>query len=387
MSDLKIGIIGAGGRGLLARESHNPSRGSVIAGAADIDSDTLSDLEKFCGNNIFKTDNYLELLERADIDAVFICSPDFLHEEHAVASLKAGKAVYMEKPMCITIEGCDRVLATAYETGSKLFIGHNMRYFVVVNTMKTIIDSGAIGNVQAIWCRHLINYGGDAFFRDWHSEQKFSNSLLLQKASHDIDVMHYLSGGMSKTVVGMGKLSVYNRCTDRRSPNKPGVAVWNENQWPPLEQKKLSPKIDVEDHSMLMMQFDNGVQASYVQCHYAPDHMRNYMVIGDAGRVENFNYEKVVVHNNRINSGTPDTVYNIKKLPGSHEGADSLIVQDFIEFVKHGKQPAVSPIAARYAIATGSLGAQSLRSDSSLRIIPDLPAYLVEYFDNGQKKD
>ncbi len=56
------------------------------------------------------TDDYRVLLAREDIEAVFVCSPDFLHEEHAVAALEAGKDVYLEKPMAITIEGCDRIL-------------------------------------------------------------------------------------------------------------------------------------------------------------------------------------------------------------------------------------------------------------------------------------
>ena len=45
--------------------------------------------------------------------------------------------------------------------------------------------------------------------------------------------------------------------------------------WPPLKQTGLNPIIDIEDHSMMMMQLDNGVQASYQQCHYAPDGWRN----------------------------------------------------------------------------------------------------------------
>lgn len=104
-------------------------------------------------------------------------------------------------------------------TGSKLFVGHNMRYFPVVLKMKEIIDSGLIGDVQCGWCRHFINYGGDAYFRDWHSERKNTNGLLLQKGAHDIDVMHWLMGSRTRRVVGMGMLSVYDRCS-RRSPDE-----------------------------------------------------------------------------------------------------------------------------------------------------------------------
>src|SRR5690625_5379309 len=57
--------------------------------------------------------------------------------------------------------------------------------------------------------------------------------------------------------------------------------------WPPTAQKELNPVVDVEDISMLNMTLDNGVLASYEQCHFTPDYWRNYTVIGDAGRIEN----------------------------------------------------------------------------------------------------
>jgi predicted dehydrogenase len=81
-----------------------------------------------------------------------VTTPDFLHEEQAVAALEAGKAVYLEKPMAITIPGCDRILETAYRTKTRLYLGHNMRHMAFVLKMKELIDEGAIGEVKAAWC-------------------------------------------------------------------------------------------------------------------------------------------------------------------------------------------------------------------------------------------
>jgi predicted dehydrogenase len=388
MRELKVGVIGAGGRGNLARNAHLPDEGVRLVAGADLSEKARAAFKEFAGEGAFVTDDYKKLLKIKDIDAVFVTSPDFTHEEFGLAALKAGKAVYLEKPMAITIEGCDRLLKTAYETGSKLYLGHNMRHFPVVLKMKEIIDSGLIGEIQAGWCRHFVSYGGDAYFRDWHSEQKYATGLLLQKGAHDIDVMHWLMGGYTKTVVGMGMLSVYDKCK-RRSPKTPGCAKWSNAQWPPLEQSGFSPVIDVEDHNMIMMQLENGAQGCYMQCHYTPDAERNYTFIGTKGRVENIgDYGTCEVHvwTQRGPRDTPDIIHKLKPLEGSHGGADPLIVREFINFVRDGVKTNTSPIAARNSVAVGVLGHKSMRGGLAPQDIPQLPKALIKYFENGQKK-
>jgi predicted dehydrogenase len=388
MEDLRIGVIGAWGRGKLALSAHKPGKGSRLVAGADINPEALENFKKEVGEDVFLTKDYRELLKRDDIDAVFITSPDFLHEEQGVAALEAGKAVYLEKPMAISIEGCDRLLETAYRTGSKLYLGHNMRHFPVVLKMKEIIDSGIIGDIQTAWCRHFVSYGGDAYFKDWHSEQRYSNGLLLQKGAHDIDVMHWLCGGYTQRVIGMGKLSVYDKCA-RRNPSIPGNASWSDSNWPPMKQVELSPVIDVEDNNMIMMQLDNGVQMSYTQCHYTPDAERNYTFIGTQGRVENIGDSgkcEVHVWTQRGPRATPDIIYKLKPLTGSHGGSDPAIVTTFIDFVKKGVKTNTSPIAARNSVAAGVLGHVSMRNGNTPQDVPEVPQYLQDYFANGQKK-
>ena len=146
-NDLEIGVIGAGGRGELARHAHRPGDGSRVVACCDIEEEVFESCSDRYGSDVFTTSELGELLER-DLDAVFITTPDFLHERHAVAALHAGKAVYLEKPMAITIEGCDRILKAAYDSGSRLYLGHNMRHMSVIKKMKELIDSGAVGEVK-----------------------------------------------------------------------------------------------------------------------------------------------------------------------------------------------------------------------------------------------
>ena len=387
MKEMQIGVIGVSNRGTLARCAHLPKEGFRLVAGADINDENLNQFTEFVGDSVFVTKDYRELLALKHIDAVFITSPDYLHEEHALAALLAGKAVYLEKPMALTIEGCDRLLQAAYKTGSKFFLGHNMRHFPMILKMKEIIDSGIIGEVKAGWCRHFINYGGDAYFRDWHSEQKNTTGLLLQKGAHDIDVIHWMMGSYTKSVVGMGMMSVYDQC-QRRSANEPVVTKWDETRWPPLEQTGFSPVMDVEDHNMVMMQLQNGSQACYMQCHYTPDSERNYTFIGTKGRIENVGDHgqcELHVWTQRGSREKPDILFKLKAIEGSHGGSDPAIVREFLRFVRDGINTSTSPIAARNAVAVGVKGHQSMRSGCNAEQILHLPGDIVDYFENGQK--
>jgi len=91
MSDLRIGVIGSGGRGRLAQYAHKPGAGSRVVACCDINEEVLALNRVRYGEDIFITTDYRELLQQ-DLEAVFVTTPDFLHEEQAVAALEAGKA-------------------------------------------------------------------------------------------------------------------------------------------------------------------------------------------------------------------------------------------------------------------------------------------------------
>ena len=385
--ELRIGVIGAGGRGGLARQAHKPDQGVRVVAGADVRPEALKQFKERFGPDTFITNDYRDVLSRDDIAAVFVTTPDYLHEEHAVAALEAGKHVYLEKPMAITIDGCDRILQAARQAGVRLYLGHNMRHFPVVRKMRELIDAGAIGEVKVGWCRHFVCYGGDAYFKDWHAERSKSTSLLLQKGAHDIDILHWLCGGYSKRVTALGGLTLYDQITDRHPPDEPGDASWHLKNWPPLSQKGLNPIIDVEDVSMILMRLDNGVFASYQQCHYTPDGWRNYTIIGTEGRIENFGDvpgpETCVRLWNRKEYYNPDgdEVFRFPSVDGSHGGSDPRIVAEFVRYVREGGKVATSPVAARFSVAAGCRAAASLRAGGQPMDVPPLPQDLRAHFD------
>ncbi|MFA7256102.1 MAG: Gfo/Idh/MocA family oxidoreductase [Kiritimatiellales bacterium] len=382
---LRLGIIGVSGRGhRLAELAHKPEDGVEIVAGMDPFDDKLREFSDCYNHQVGCYKDYRQMIEKENLDGVLITSPDYCHEEQASFALSLGIPVYLEKPMAITTAGCDRILKTARDNHVKLMLGHNMRYMNFTNKMKSIIDSGAIGEIKAIWCRHFISYGGDAYFRDWHADRRKSNSLLLQKGAHDIDIIHWLAGSYSSKVSGMGSLSVYNQLPRRDNEDKPDVS-FNSAHWPPTEQSGFYPVIDVADHNMIMMQLANGVQACYMQCHYTPDSWRNYTVIGTKGRIENYGdiYEDTVVElwNKRVDRFRlhGDATFQAASSVGSHGGADPKIVQGFIDYLRGEHTPVTTPQASRYAVAAGCAGADSIRNGGGVVEVPPLDPDLETY--------
>lgn len=389
-SELQIGIIGSGGRGqLLGSLAHRPGRGSRIVACCDTSEGTLARNREDYGAGIFTTSNYHALLERK-LDAVIIATPDFLHEEQAVAVVSRGLAVYLEKPMALTIAGCDRILRAAAKTRARLYVGHNMRHMPFVRKMKSLIDGGAIGEVKACWVRHFVGHGGDFYFRDWHAERRYTNSLLLQKAAHDLDIIHWLCGGYSRKVNALGALTLFGDLPGRKpapkglSRNRPGEMKLQA--FPPTAMRGLNHRIDVEDLSTMQMQLDNGVLATYTQCHYTPDYWRNYVVIGTEGRMENFGNGEpgtcVRVWNRRKQGYDErgDITYRIPVSKGAHGGADPRIMEEFLGFARNGGKTDTSPLAARESIAAGCMATESLRSGGAVRAVPRVSPALAKRF-------
>ncbi len=124
--------------------------------------------------------------------------PDHTHAGLACEALHAREPVLVEKPLDITVDRCDQVLRTADETGTRLYVGHDMRHMPVIRLMRDLVEGGAIGTVKTVWVRHFAGLGGDWYFSDWHAERRYSTGLLLQKPAHDLDVVHWPADGCAR---------------------------------------------------------------------------------------------------------------------------------------------------------------------------------------------
>ncbi len=399
MNKLRIGVIGVTGRGSMAEHWHKPEGRSVVAGGMDVSDKALESFREKYGKEAFATRDADELLASPKIDAVAVMSPDWTHEEYAIKAFEAGKHVFCEKPMAITTEGCDRMLAAWKKSGKKFMIGFNMRYMNIFRVMKEIADSGAIGEIKLVWCRHFVGHGGRWYYHDWHGSRRNSTGLLLQKASHDIDMIHWITGQYCRSVSGFGRLDYYGgdkpndltcpRCEEKETCPESQIGIKGGDHANQMEMCAFREEIDVEDSSTIMMQLDGGIQATYMQCHYSPDYWRNYTFIGTEGRMENLDDSSKVVVKLRDRSNRTvnlaDRVYDIKPARGGHGGADPLICRDFIDMVLDGKTPVATPLAGRMSVAAAVAGTESIRSDGRNVTVPPIPDDYREFVTGGSQ--
>ena len=394
--ELRVGVVGVGQRAVLAEYANRPGYSRVVS-CADTTERGRDDARRLFGPDVAVHEDYREMTGD-DLDAVFVLTPDFVHTEPVVHLLEAGIAVFVEKPMAISIEDCDAMLAAARSLGARLYVGHNLRHLPTLRAMRRLIDEGAVGRVRAVWCRHFVGSGGDYYFKDWHAERAKTTSLLLQKGAHDIDVIHWLAGGYSREVVGLGALTVYGENPHRRGPDpafdRQRMPEWfDRDAWPPARLRDLNPTIDVEDLSMMTAKLDNDVYMSYQQCHYTPDYWRNYTVIGDAGRLENFgdgiegDPAVVRVWNARRSGYRAEADVTVEITPDTaerHGGADQQLVAEFLRFAVEGGATETSPLAAREAVAAGVAATESLRHGGRPVTVPALDPALRAYFEAHQ---
>jgi predicted dehydrogenase len=378
---IRIGVIGIGGRGRIANHWKREDGLSKVVGGADITDRYVDGFREFHGDDVFFTHDYRELIDRDDIDAIAVTSPDFMHEEHAVAALEADKHVFCEKPLAITIEGCDRILNAWHESGRQLMVGFNMRYMRMFNVMKSIAEDGVIGDIKAVWVRHFVGHGGNFYYHDWHATRENATSLLLQKGSHDIDMIHWITGQYTRRVVAMGSLEFFGgdrpddlvctECEDLEDCPDPYVVETRQ-------ECAFREEVDVEDHNMLLMDLDGGIRAAYLQCHFTPDYARNYTFIGTKGRMECEAIRgdvKVLLRKGNDPHQMADRTYHVKPAEGGHGGADPVIADDFVQMLLTGKEPIATPLAGRMSVAAGVKGAESLRNGCIPLDIPAPPAW------------
>ncbi len=124
--------------------------------------------------------------------------------------------------------------------------------------------------------------------------------------------------------------------------------------------------MDVEDNSVVIMELENGIKATYTQCHFTPDYCRNYTFIGTEGRVENLDDDSkvIVLTRDRVkkHKNLANRTYDVKPAEGGHGRADPLICQDFVDMLISGKEPLATFVAGRMSVAVGCAATESLRS-------------------------
>ncbi len=200
MKTIKIGIIGWGFMGrthahaLRAMPLFYPGAGfrAEIAGICSRRLEKAREAAEEL-NVPYYTDDYRQLLAREEIDAVSVCTPNALHEEIALAALKAGKHLYIDKPLADTAQGARRIADQAEKSGVFTRIVFNNRYLPVTLRARELVDQGRIGRVLSFEGRYLHSGSIDPN-KPIGWKQTLQGGVLLDLGSHVLDLITWLCG-------------------------------------------------------------------------------------------------------------------------------------------------------------------------------------------------
>ena len=188
---ISIGIIGCG---RIAQAVHIPIlmrlRGARITALADPDATRLSQASALAPHAA-RFPDYARLLATADVNAVVVSAPPALHSEVAIAALQADKNVYLEKPLATTLEDAERVCDVWRSSGRVGMIGFNYRFNRLYQEARKHLSSGSVGPLVAV--RSIFSTTSDRL-PDWTRSRSSGGGALLDLASHDIDLIHFLFG-------------------------------------------------------------------------------------------------------------------------------------------------------------------------------------------------
>lgn len=229
--------------------------------------------------------DWRELIQRDDIDLIDINAPSDAHKEIAIAAAKAGKHIFCEKPLALTLADAREMLQAAEDAGVRHMVGFNYRFSPAVRLAKKLVDSGRLGQIY-----HFRAW----FLQDWIMDPQFPLVWRLQKevagsgshgdlGAHLIDLAHYLVGDMQE-VIGMSETFIKERPI---ASEMTGLSAKGSGDGP-------KGKVTVDDATLFLTRFENGALGSFEATRFAAGHRSTnaFEINGSLGSVI-FDFERM----------------------------------------------------------------------------------------------
>lgn len=154
---IRIATIGMGGMGFGDTRTALQLPGVELVAAADCYDGRLTRVKELFGDDVATTRDYKEILSRSDVDAVIIATPDHWHAQIATDAMRAGKSVYLEKPMIHDLEEGPGLVEVEKETGKVLIVGSQRVSSVAYEKAGELFRAGAIGTLNMVEARYNRN--------------------------------------------------------------------------------------------------------------------------------------------------------------------------------------------------------------------------------------
>ncbi len=214
---IRVGIIGTGGRGMSLIRNTQAVEGMEIVACCDILPFRLEAAMKLAAKGAKQYEDYRKLLAQADLDAVIISTPLYLHFEMIKAAIEADKHIYCEKTMTFTIEEAKKLKPLLEKSDNVFQVGYQHRYNEVYQKAREIIQGDEFGPLSHIEC--YWNRNGDwrrpvpdpKFEKiiNWRMYRDYSGGLMGELSSHQINIVNWMMGTAPHKVTGFGGIDYW----------------------------------------------------------------------------------------------------------------------------------------------------------------------------------
>lgn len=340
---LRWGIIGVGNRAKAHLSAFNNLDSCEVVALCDIREEALQDgLSQLKKGQPKTFKKYQELLEQADVDAVCIVVPNFLHHRITIDSLAAGKHILCEKPMGVTLEESAEVVAVAKKTDRVLQYGMQLRHSPTFAKVHELVQSGAIGNIRYAWIsdfrqdiRQLYQDPVKEHVENWRYFQDLTGGMLLEYSIHRLDLLNWWMN--SKPI----KISAFG-----------GHNVWRDRE--------------TIDHCGILIEYANGAKATYGMTLYSAGFDAPWLIMGDEGQMLIEGGSRVVIQKKDVSNSLDSPLFKASEeaidLPA---GGDPTLLQyhHFERAVREGIRPFPDWRIAYDALWLGVQGESAIRNE------------------------
>jgi myo-inositol 2-dehydrogenase / D-chiro-inositol 1-dehydrogenase len=241
---VNVGLIGVGGRGNVHLDKLLAIPGVRVAAICDLKQDRIEAAQKKVTDagqpKPFGTTEWKKLLEQKGLDAVSSALPVDLHFDCYADVLAAGKDLYGEKPMCLTIKQCDKLIADETKSGKIVQIGFQRRADPRFIEPMKLVHAGELGELvegRVCWSNSWGPLGG------WFGRKERSGDWMVEQAVHNWDIMNWANACRPKRALGLGMDKFF---------------------------KDFQPDRNVHDYYSGVLEYENGVVVNIIHSWVPP---------------------------------------------------------------------------------------------------------------------
>lgn len=346
-SSIRLGVIGCGGRlrGVLSRLLQSAPAGRItIVAAYDPFPGSIQALRDELEISFDVERDEESLVQRADVDWVFIGSWNAHHARQAILALLAGKHVFCEKPLATTMADCLAIRAAAEKSGRTFAFGLVLRYSPFYQKIHEIVASGRLGQLISFEFNETLGFNhGGYIFGNWRRRSENAGSHLLEKCCHDLDLANWIIDSLPTRVASFGGRDFFLPKNAGRveqvGPDAKGSAAYQT--WAdPQRVNPFSEGADIVDNQVAILEYANGVRGTFHTNCNAAILERRFYICGSEGALRG-DAISGLVEVQRIGHDTRPEKIDFG-ISGGHAGGDEIMAASLVETLLHGKPPLAS---------------------------------------------